>query len=107
MMPFRVLLADRDPALLTDYRAALLAAGACVVEVAASGLDCLARLRDFRPDLLVLDPGLPWGGGRGVLAVLREEDGLSRVPVILLSAAPGREVPDEVAPAEAGPPVWR
>jgi len=43
------------------------------VETAADGLSCLEKLRHLRPDVLVLDRELPWGGGCGVLVRMREE----------------------------------
>jgi CheY-like chemotaxis protein len=37
------------------------------VETASDGLSCVERLRQFKPEVLVLDMGLSWGGGDGVL----------------------------------------
>jgi len=51
------------------------------VEVASNGLECLALLREVRPDVVVLNWELPWGGGDGVLTVLQEEFRL--LPVVL------------------------
>jgi CheY-like chemotaxis protein len=50
---------------------------------ASDGLDCLEKLRQERPAVLVLDLGLRWGGGDGVLAWLREETVVSGVAVVL------------------------
>lgn len=57
------------------------------VETAESGLDCVTKLRQFVPDLLILDLELPWGGGDGVLGMMREHARLASVPVLLTSAA--------------------
>src|SRR5205823_2779004 len=64
----RVLIADSDRGLARLCRRALEGSGSAV-ETAADGLECLSRLRAFRPNLLVLEPELPWGSGEGVLAV--------------------------------------
>jgi DNA-binding response OmpR family regulator len=82
----RVLLAESDALHAAACRAFLSAEG---IECAAvtSGLDCLAYLRQNRPDLVVLDVDLPWGSGLGVLAELREE-GLADLPVVLLTDGP-------------------
>jgi DNA-binding response OmpR family regulator len=80
----RVLVADNDPALRASYREAPLRDGFAVV-TAGDGLDCVARMRSFRPDLLVLDPGLPWGGGEGVLALMAEGRDVPRARVMVLS----------------------
>jgi CheY-like chemotaxis protein len=44
------------------------------VETAADGLECWTKLRALSPDALVIDAEIPWGGGDGVLACLREHD---------------------------------
>ena len=64
--PVRVLMADPDESLRPVYRGPLFEEGFELV-TAASGLECVARLRDRVPDVLVLEPQLPWGGGEGVL----------------------------------------
>ncbi|HYT91077.1 MAG TPA: response regulator [Gemmataceae bacterium] len=81
----RVLIADPDPDRLTAYRDYLVSDG-FEVATAGSALECLERLREFAPDLLVLAPFLPWGGGDGVLARVSEDPRLPRVPVIVLSS---------------------
>lgn len=44
-------------------------------------------MRSFRPDLLVLDPDLPWGQGEGVLSLMEDGD-LPVVPVVIVSSRP-------------------
>jgi len=83
-MSLRVLIADRDKSLLELYRAYMSWHGFTVV-TAASGLDCLSKLRACAPDLLVLEPDLLWGGGNGVVAAMREDPDLADIPVIVLS----------------------
>jgi DNA-binding response OmpR family regulator len=51
------------------------------VEVASNGLECLKLLHELRPDVVVLDWEIPWGGGEGVLSVLQDEFG--SLPVVL------------------------
>jgi len=51
------------------------------VEVASNGMECLALLRELRPDIVALNWELPWGGGDGVLSVLQEE--FRSLPVVL------------------------
>ena len=67
----RVLMADPDESLQPLYREPLLQKG-FIVTAALSGLECAARLRERVPDVLVLEPQLPWGGGEGVLAMMGE-----------------------------------
>jgi len=82
----RVLLADADVVFADQFRAFFSAAGYSV-ETASDGLDCLSKLRRIVPGLLVLDRDLDWGGSDGVLACLREEQDVPRVPVVMIAAA--------------------
>ena len=53
----------------------------------ASGEDALARLESgARPDLILLDVMMPSLDGPGVLARLREIEGLAQTPVIFMTA---------------------
>ena len=84
-MSMRVLLADSESLLTEMYRRALSGYGFAVA-VAQDVSSCLAELRTFRPNVLVLDPDLCGGEDEDVLARLREENDLPLVPVILLCA---------------------
>jgi DNA-binding response OmpR family regulator len=79
-----VLIADKDENLLAEYREWLLQAGFDVM-TAIDGLDCVGKLRTFKPHVLVLEPELPWGSGEGVLAMMYEEPDVPLVPVMILS----------------------
>ena len=78
-------MADSDESLHPMYREPLLREGLELV-TATSGLECVARLRERVPDVLVLEPRLPWGGGDGVLAIMGEVSELARVPVMVLTS---------------------
>jgi DNA-binding response OmpR family regulator len=80
------LIADPDASLPAAYREPLLREG-FELGTAASGLDCVARLRERVPDVLVLEPQMPWGGGEGVLAVMSESPDLATVPVMILTSS--------------------
>lgn len=83
--PIRVLMADPDESLQLVYRGPLLHEG-FELATAVSGLECVARMRERTPDLLVLEPQLPWGGGEGVLATIGEVSKLANVPVMILTS---------------------
>jgi len=97
----RVLIADPDRLLLSEYEKFLSGAGFEVM-TATSGLDCVAQLRGFQPDVLVLEPELPWGWGDGVLALMQEGSDVPLVPVMILSAPSGVEE----LPRAATFPIW-
>ncbi len=60
------------------------------VETAADGLECLDKLRRFEPHVLVLDLELPWGGGEGVLARMREDVDVPLVPLVFVTGDSSR-----------------
>lgn len=80
-----LLIADGD-AELCDLYEMLLAELGYDVETATNGLDCLRKLHQSTPDILVLDLDLRWGGADGVLDCLRDENSTHRIPVILTAA---------------------
>jgi DNA-binding response OmpR family regulator len=87
MKPQRIILADPDARLLATHHS-FLAQHGYEVAVCSDALACLELLRSFRPDLLVLNPDLPWGQGEGVLCLMRDGDAPT-VPVVLVSDRPG------------------
>jgi carbon storage regulator CsrA len=89
LMAARILIADSDRFLVARYRRHLSELGVSV-STARSGLECIQRLRDAVPDVLVLDPALQWGGGDGVLAVLHEEPALRPAVVMILAQSRNR-----------------
>lgn len=80
----RILLADADQYLLNSYSTYLWQHEASP-SVARSGLECLERLKESLPDVLVLAAELPWGGAEGVLALMAEQPSLRPSVVMLLS----------------------
>jgi two-component system KDP operon response regulator KdpE len=78
----RVLLVDDDPQLLRALRINLTAGGYTVL-TAADGRTALRAAAERRPEVVVLDLGLPDLDGTDVIAELRRS---SRVPIIVLSA---------------------
>jgi carbon storage regulator len=96
MLP-RVLIADPDDYLLDSYRDYLEQHGFGVV-TATTGLECVERLRECAPDVLVLEPSIPWGWGDGVLAMMHEEPDIPLVPVIVLTYGRDRGVLYRSAP---------
>ena len=92
----RVLMADPDEFLHPVYREPLSREG-FEVEMASSGLDCVSRLRERVPDVLLLEPLLPWGGGDGVLSMMGEDPDLAVVPVMVLTSCRDPHVLQRVA----------
>lgn len=87
----RILIADADKS-VRDILQSFLWDEGHEVEIAADGAECLAILRDFVPDVFVLDRNLLWGDCDEVLDLLGNDSELSQIPVILL------ETPAAVSP---------
>lgn len=80
----RILIADFDETYLEILQSYLWDHG-YEAEFATSGMECVAVLKDFLPDVLLLERDLLWGGGDGVLDEMRKDPRLSNIPVVLIS----------------------
>ena len=78
----RVLVCDDDPSLVQALSISLVASGYRVT-VARTGEEGLARAADARPDVVLLDLGLPGMDGVHVIRGIRDR---SATPIIVLSA---------------------
>jgi DNA-binding response OmpR family regulator len=61
----------------------------------------VATARAERPDLVLLDLGLPGGGGFAVLEALKADPGLGRMPIVVLSARDAHATRDRALAAGA------
>lgn len=97
-----LLIADGDGE-LSELYAMFFAECGFEVETSAGGVDCLVKLRRLRPAVLLLDRELPWGGGDGILAWLREQRPDFGVAVVLTTRAEcRRDLSGEVWPPVVG-----
>jgi two-component system KDP operon response regulator KdpE len=92
----QILVIEDDPAIRRVLRALLEAAGFRLIE-AATAARATIEAGSHKPDLLLVDLGLPDGDG---LAVIREVRAWSPVPIIVLSARTAEE--QKIAALDAG-----
>jgi DNA-binding NtrC family response regulator len=85
----RLLLIDDDPALIPGQVKQAFPAPAHHVEVAMTGAAGLARVAAAKPDVILLDQGLPDNSGLNVFQRIREID--ARIPVIFITMAKGAD----------------
>ena len=85
-----VLLVEDDAPTRDLYRAAFRRAGFAVTAV-DDGLAALHWIEAERPDVVVLDMGLPRLGGRDVLRELRANPGTRTIPIVIVT---GTDVAD-------------
>ena len=81
----RILLVDDDPDLLEALRLRMSAAG-YEVHTAGDGVQATRLARRERPDLVVLDIGMPGGDGHTVANRLKNDPATMFTPIIFLSA---------------------
>lgn len=83
--PYRVLIVD-DDVVAMQYHAALLENGGIVVEQLSLPLKCLDVMKDFHPDLLLLDVSMPEMTGIELAQIIRQFSFYSSIPIIYLSS---------------------
>jgi two-component system KDP operon response regulator KdpE len=92
----RILVVDDEPAIRRYLRITLQAQGYALFE-AGSGREALSQVVAHRPDLIILDLGLPDTDGVEVTQILRER---LATPIIILSVREGEA--DKIAALDAG-----
>lgn len=85
MRKAKIMVVDDDTDLVRALRLRLHAHN-CDVITAGDGYSVIATAQKEHPDLIILDLGLPVGDGFVVLERLRNNDALSAIPVIVLTA---------------------
>lgn len=81
----KILIVDDDPDLRQALRLRLRANRYDTVS-AVDGYSAIAQAYKEHPNLIILDLGLPAGDGFTVLQRLRDDDKLSSIPVVVLTA---------------------
>jgi two-component system phosphate regulon response regulator PhoB len=89
-----VLVVEDEPS-IRALIAATLTADDCKVESVSDGPSALSRIESWKPDLVLLDVGLPGMSGGEVLRRLRAKEATANTPVVLLT---GLEPPEGVLP---------
>src|SRR5437762_13577274 len=87
----KVLVIEDDPVALADLQARLEANG-YVVARAADAASAMTVVNRERPDLILLDLGLPAGDGFLVLERLRKIETLAAIPVLVVTRSEERRV---------------
>ena len=77
----RILVVDDEPQIRRIMRVSLTAAG-YEVDDAKTGEEALSKVREFRPDLVILDINMPGMGGLATCRVIRADSG---VAIIMLT----------------------
>lgn len=81
----KVLMVDDDKMLLDMYKERLDLAG-FQVETSSNGEECLAKIHQVKPDIVLLDIMMPKVNGYDTLASIKSDPQTKDIPVIILSA---------------------
>lgn len=81
--PFKIFAVDDDPIVLEVIRD--IAEPDCAVETFGSAEACLARLDEKKPDMFLLDVGLPGMDGYALCRRIKGDPGLCQIPVTFVS----------------------
>ncbi|MCF8068556.1 MAG: response regulator [Desulfobacterales bacterium] len=88
-MDKRILVVE-DETDMRIFMSALLETSGFKPVIAKNGNDGLARARQEKPDLIILDVMMPEAGGAATYQKLKNEEGLKDIPVIMISAVAQR-----------------
>ncbi len=80
-----VVIAENDPVVQSLIESELAAQGYGVA-IAVTGAEVLAKAKEYRPVLIILDIMVPQVSGFEVLVALKSETSTSGIPVLLLAA---------------------
>lgn len=83
----RVVVADDDADIRALVAISAARAGLDVVASVEDGVKAWDAIREFLPDLAILDVAMPGMTGLEVCRLVRADPGLAAIPVLLLSAA--------------------
>jgi DNA-binding response OmpR family regulator len=89
----RVLVVEDDERVASVWTQALADEG-YEVRTQESALGMAGLLRAWRPDVLLLDLGLPYRSGASLLAELKGDPATAAIPVVIVSAAPDALPPE-------------
>jgi DNA-binding response OmpR family regulator len=85
-MTTRVLIVDDEEALTRMIKLNLERESAYEVYAVNEGVDAIPAIREFKPDIILLDIMMPGKSGDEIAEEMRDEPKLSAIPVIFLTA---------------------
>lgn len=85
--PCRLLIIDDELDLLATLVIRFQANGGFEVQTAVDGVDGLAKVEQFKPDLVLLDLAMPRMDGWEVCRRMRENESTRAIPIVVMTAA--------------------
>jgi CheY-like chemotaxis protein/nitrogen-specific signal transduction histidine kinase len=97
--PFRVLVVDDEPE-TAEYHAALIQGSGLATEVATSSLSVMDRVKEFSPDVVLMDINMPGCSGIELAAIIRQHPAYVQLPIIF--ATTETTLDDQIKSVTAG-----
>lgn len=91
----KILYAEDEPDIQTVTQLALIDIGGLDVKTCNNGQEVIDTIKDFAPDLVLLDVMMPIMDGPTALTQLNEMDALDGIPVIFMTAKAQKHEIDE------------
>jgi DNA-binding response OmpR family regulator len=83
-MAYKVLVVEDDAFLVDAYKLKLTKEG-FEIEIASDGEEALSKLKNFMPDVILLDVVMPRKDGFATLQEIKSSEQLKKIPVIMAS----------------------
>lgn len=85
---------DDDPDLRNIVRVGLELGGGFTVKLCSTGQQALDEVREFKPDMILLDVVMPDMSGPKLLETFKKQPGISNIPVVFLTS---KILPEQLA----------
>ena len=86
-MQKKILIVDDEPDIVKIIKIILeIEPGQYEVQTSSDGRDALRKISEFRPDLILLDEMLPLLKGNEVAKIIKSDDELRKIPIIMVTA---------------------
>lgn len=92
----QILIVDDNEDIVTTYRVVLARMGYGVL-YARDGNECLERIEESKPDLVLLDVRLPGLSGTEVCRLIKEKSQTKDVPVVAITASMSSDTKNKMA----------
>jgi CheY-like chemotaxis protein len=83
-MAQKILIVEDDAFVMDIYRTKLSQEGYEIIE-AQNGIEAMEKLKEVKPDLILLDIIMPYMDGIEVLKKIKKEENLKTIPIVLLT----------------------
>ena len=89
-MKKRILVVDDDPG-ISEVLKIILTEGGYDTDIISDGLHISEKVKDIKPNLILLDIWMSGIDGRDIIKILRKDKETNRIPIVIISALSNTE----------------